>query len=87
VVTVLGLGTAWLIRGRSVPVPRQEFAADDVVLALLFPVIAIVVGLVACLERPRSGVKRTVSLFDLLPVILSGCVTLGWVSSWAGWLL
>jgi hypothetical protein len=64
----------------SLGLPRME--GDDVLLNLMFPVTGIVVGLVACFERPRSGVKRSVSPFGLMPVSLCALVAAGVVTLW-----
>lgn len=76
-VTVAGILTAVFagqVRARS---DGNHSSGDEVIVAFVFPVVAIVVGLIACFERPRSGVKRSVSFLGLLPVFLSSLVLAG----------
>mgnify|MGYP001601449662 CR=1 FL=1 len=81
-VTVCGVLAALFIGFIRERPADQGLVVDEAILGLIFPAVAIVVGLIACFERPRSGVKRTVSFVDLLPVILSAVVLLGVVVAW-----
>lgn len=76
-VTVVGIFTALFIGFVRVRNDGAGPNGDEVLLASVFPAVAVVVGLIACFERPRSGVKRSVSFIDLLPVFLSGLVLAG----------
>ncbi len=83
-VTALGILTALFIAFGHERPDGAAPAGDEVAFALIFPGVAIVIGLIGCFERPRSGVKRTVSFLGLLPVILSGLVLIAVVSGWFG---
>lgn len=81
-VTVAGVviaGLIWLSAGMKT-VPKLE--GQEALFSLMFPAIAIALALVACLERPRSGVKQPAPKSALATLVLSVLVILGMALTW-----
>lgn len=87
------IGLTWLVTGlgaaaggvacfdfslQRVSAPEGEKA----LLAFLFPAMAVCLGLVVCLERPRSGAKPKPPAAAIVPTLLSLLLLLGIAVVW-----
>jgi hypothetical protein len=87
------IGLTWLVTGLGAAAAGiacfdselsrvSTLEGEKALLAFLFPAVAVCLGLVVCLERPRSGAKPKAHVAAIVPTLLSLLLLVGIAVVW-----